>query len=140
MIESGGLMQVTPTALVVEDELMIRMYISDLLESGGFHVVEASSGDEAKARLASGLTPDIVITDINMPGRCNGLMLAECVKAVTPLTPVVVISAHQPAGEPQVHDSFLVKPFQAPELMETVAHLVAGRLKSEPVSSPGTGR
>ena len=56
------------TVLVVDDEVMILRYVRTLLEADGYKVITADSGTEALAQLRSGLRPDAVLLDVNMPG------------------------------------------------------------------------
>jgi CheY-like chemotaxis protein len=44
-----------PVVLVVEDEFLIRMHAAEMIEEGGFEVVEASNADEAVAILEARL-------------------------------------------------------------------------------------
>ena len=58
--------------LVVEDEAMIRMTISDYLRSCGFTVIDVGSADEDFA-LQSGIPANLVFSDVQMPGDWTGL-------------------------------------------------------------------
>lgn len=64
------------TVLVVEDEPLMRMDISDALEDGGFLVLEAANADEAIVILVEHTEIQALFTDIDMPGSMDGLMLA----------------------------------------------------------------
>lgn len=65
------------TVLVVEDEVLLRLTLADELRSRGFNVVEAASGDEARALVLAGVTFDLVMSDITMPGELDGVALAQ---------------------------------------------------------------
>lgn len=67
----------TQTVLVVEDEVLLRLTLSEDLRSRGFSVVEAATGDEARALVLAGVTFDLVISDITMPGELDGVGLAH---------------------------------------------------------------
>lgn len=82
------------TVLVVEDEFLIRMLVSDHLRETGYTVVEACSGDEAITMLKSGVPVDLVFTDVRMPGQIDGLGLLAYVRRTRPGTPVVMTSGH----------------------------------------------
>src|SRR5437016_9555126 len=58
----------TPTILVVEDEVLIRLMISEYLREFGYRVVEARTGAEARRVLQSSQPVDLVFSDIRMPG------------------------------------------------------------------------
>ena len=78
--------------LVIEDESILRKNIVDRLKADGHDVVDAGSG-EAGIELATLLAPDLVLTDLKLPGR-DGLAVLREVKRVTPRTMVVLITAH----------------------------------------------
>ena len=80
--------------LVVEDELIIRMLISDALRDEGFAVIEAVSADEAVDILIAGMAIDLVFSDVRMPGSIDGLGLLRFVNQRFPELPVVLTSAH----------------------------------------------
>jgi DNA-binding NtrC family response regulator len=89
----------SPTrVLVVEDEFLIRISVSDHLRETGFAVVEASNGDEAISVLKAGVAFDVVFTDVRMPGATDGLGLLAYVRATQPGLPVVVTSGHLAPG------------------------------------------
>lgn len=63
--------------LIVEDEVLIRMALSEFLRDAGLSVLEAASGDEAiDVLLARGADIDIVFSDVQMPGKADGFALA----------------------------------------------------------------
>ena len=72
------------TILVVEDELLIRLMIADALRAAGFSVIEAMNADEALAVLRAGVSIDLVMTDIRVPGPTDGLGLADTVRPTWP--------------------------------------------------------
>jgi diguanylate cyclase (GGDEF)-like protein len=78
--------------LVVDDEPDICTLISGFLSSEGYTVIDAASSDEA-LRLFREVPPDLVITDIKMPGR-NGIELLKDIKAEDPSMDVIVLTGH----------------------------------------------
>jgi len=64
------------TILFVEDDPMVRQHTGRQIVSLGYNVVEAENGADAIARVASGLIPDLLFTDVVMPGGMNGRQLA----------------------------------------------------------------
>lgn len=112
--------------LVVEDEIFIRMMISDAFRERGFSVIEAFNGDEAVDLLMTGKTVDLVFSDVRMPGSLDGLGLLEFVRRHAPELPVILTSGHL---EPQLAleqgaRHFLRKPYH----IEAVLGLVASEL------------
>ena len=83
-----------PRILVVEDEFLIRMVVSDHLRDAGFTVIEAFNGDEALKILGSGALVDLIFTDVRMPGLVDGLGLLAYITRHRPTLPVIVTSGH----------------------------------------------
>ncbi len=79
--------------LVVDDSPVDRRLAQGLLESGtGFTVMAASNGSEA-LDLVHRQTPDIIVTDLQMP-EMDGLELVGLVRSSFPLVPVILMTAH----------------------------------------------
>jgi len=67
--------------LLVEDEYMVRELVSTALKKVGYHVIEASNGDEAKEKMKTfGDSIDLVLTDIVMPGLTGKQLVDELSK------------------------------------------------------------
>src|ERR1700760_3715059 len=86
--------QDTPTVLVVEDEVMVRMPIAEYLRDCGYNVVEACDADEAIAAVAESGPVNLVFSDVRMPGRMDGFGLAEWFRANYPDVPVLLTSGY----------------------------------------------
>src|SRR5450432_2779149 len=86
------------TVLIVDDEKNIRRTVRIVLEGEGFAVEEASSGEEALARLPD-VGADVMLLDVQLPG-ISGLETIERIaklkatKAIDPLPTVIMISGH----------------------------------------------
>lgn len=78
--------------LVVEDELLIRCIISEIMRDAGYTVIEAANGDEALEIVRSDISLDLVFSDVKMPGAVDGLGLLAAVKSARPELPVVITS------------------------------------------------
>jgi two-component system response regulator PilR (NtrC family) len=65
--------------LIVDDELSMREFLTILLSQDGYIVETASSGEEAIRLINDGRWPNLILTDLNMPG-INGLELLEQAK------------------------------------------------------------
>jgi DNA-binding response OmpR family regulator len=109
-------------ALIIDDDPWIRTLLSDLLESEGYAVQEASNGSTA-LRLAERDCPSLVLLDLSLP-EGSGLNVLADLRA-TPTTagvPVIVVSgradAHTAAGQAT---AVLTKPFTPAELLAEVA-------------------
>lgn len=99
--------------LVVEDEPLVRMAISDHLDEVGFTVLEASNADEAIAILVKNLDVQIVFTDVDMPGGMDGLKLAAAIRNRWPPIKIVVTSGHRKVNvdDLPVEAQFVPKPY-----------------------------
>jgi CheY-like chemotaxis protein len=125
------------TVLLVEDETAVRASVTRTLESSGFRVLAAASGDEALAILREtppdaarqgGRPFDLLLTDVIMPGM-TGAEVAERVWRMWPGTPVLFISGYAPeevrarSGVP-LEGRLLPKPFTRAELLRRVQEAV----------------
>lgn len=114
--------------LVAEDESLIRLGLSRILQEAG-HTVSCAEDGEAALTLVGQRTPDLVILDIKMP-RMNGLDAARQIHAQTPV-PIIFLTAY---GEQELVEQaarlpvmgYLIKPFQEAELLAMV-EVVAAR-------------
>jgi CheY-like chemotaxis protein len=111
--------------LVVEDDILIRLALSEWLRSEKHEVMEAASGDEAVALLESVLAVDLVVTDVQMPGNVDGIALATRVRRARPGIPVIVVSGLpvSPVIE-AVATAFFRKPYDLQRLAELIASIV----------------
>jgi DNA-binding NtrC family response regulator len=78
--------------LVVDDEPALRDVLEMRVESWGFRVCTAGDADEAE-RVARQRRPDIVVTDVLLPGR-SGVELLRALRAHEPTLPVILMTAH----------------------------------------------
>ena len=120
----------TPTILVVDDELLIRMNVSDFLQDCGFKVLEASNADEAIRILESdAVVLDLVFSDVKMPGTMDGFGLAQWVRARRPKIRVVLASGDA-AKASKAHDicadePFFSKPYDLPMVLAKIRQLLS---------------
>lgn len=110
--------------LVVEDEVLIRLYIADELRLAGFTVIEAAHADEALAYLDAGGEADLVFTDVHMPGALNGVDLARRLRDRYPALPVIITSGKLGRGEVAEFGAFIPKPYQPDGVIDTIVRAV----------------
>jgi CheY-like chemotaxis protein len=95
--EVGAMMETSQSCgakvLVVEDEELISEMIGEALSDSGFEVCVAADANEALEHLAEGFEPDVLFTDINLPGDMDGSLLAFAARKLCPDLPVVYASA-----------------------------------------------
>lgn len=111
------------TILLVEDEILIRTGLADVLHDAGYDVTEACDGDEALDALA---VRDfaMLLTDVKMPGSIDGLELAARWRQLFPARPVLICSAHVAGDRLHEADRLLTKPFAESELLAAVGQLI----------------
>jgi CheY-like chemotaxis protein len=97
--------------LVVEDEVMIRMVLAEMLRDAGYAVVEAANGDEAATVLHAGRPIHLIVTDVRMPGTIDGIALTALSRRLDPARPVIVVSADRGPEAVGVADQFCQKPY-----------------------------
>lgn len=121
--------QTKRVALVVDDSLTMRKVLSRVLEREDFEVVTANDGMDAIQKLQE-LTPDIILTDIEMP-RMDGFEFSRHVRdnVKTSAIPLIVISSrtaekHRNFATQLGVNAFLGKPVQDEELIEQVNALL----------------
>ena len=108
--------------LVVDDDAMVRRVVTLLLDRAGHHVQACASAEEALAAVAQ-RTPDVLLTDVRMPG-LSGPELAQRLRVDHPDLPVVLMSGHtvlEPHEPPVDGALFLPKPFKRAALLEALA-------------------
>ncbi|MES2759980.1 MAG: ATP-binding protein [Pseudomonadota bacterium] len=107
--------------LFVDDDALLRDTVVPALEQAGFRVTAAADGDEAVARLQAGLRPDVVFSDIVMPGGTSGIALAGIVRDRFPGTAVVLATGYsvQRVGLPDVQ--VLSKPYALSAVIDALS-------------------
>jgi CheY-like chemotaxis protein len=113
--------------LFVEDDALVREAVAPALRTCGFEVLEAENGDAALRMLDEGARPDVVFSDIVMPGKVGGIELAAIVRERFPGLRVVLASGYteQEAAIPGVR--VLAKPYAIERLVELLQPEVTGR-------------
>nr|WP_245570035.1 response regulator [Acidipropionibacterium thoenii] len=112
-----------PRVVVAEDEALIRLDLTELLEEHGYQVVgQASDGEEAVA-LATELEPDLVVMDVKMP-KMDGITAADKI-AEDRICAVVMLTAFsqrdliERAKEAGAM-AYVVKPFDASDVVPAI--------------------
>jgi LmbE family N-acetylglucosaminyl deacetylase/ActR/RegA family two-component response regulator len=122
--------------LVVDDDPDVALYTKTVLERRGGCEVRAISDPSLAGIAVDEFRPDVVVTDIEMPGM-TGLKLIELLRADQPDLPIVVMTAHVSVDYAvgalrSQADEFLVKPIASGELVSIVHRLGAqGRANRE---------
>lgn len=106
--------------------MLIRLMIADALRAQGRSVVEASNSEEALIVLASSVPVDLLLTDIRLPSKMDGLSLARSARASRRDLKLVVASSHHAGGDlDAVADAFFCKPYAVNAVVDRVKKLLA---------------
>jgi CheY-like chemotaxis protein len=119
------------TILVVEDEPDLMLTFRIVLQTAGYVVIKASTGEDALSAIET-VVPDAVILDLRLPG-IDGWQVLAAIRQVDLLrnTPIVIASANAEAGERLRAQELgcaemLTKPFSAEELRDTLDRVLTG--------------
>ncbi len=130
----------SPTVLVVEDEVLIRLVIADYLRECGYRVHEAANAAEAVAVLESGTVAiDIVFSDVLMPGDMDGFGLARWVRSHQPNVRVILTSSVERSADIAATlceaGPLLEKPYEPHGVVDRIRQLIA-RSNAGPSARP----
>lgn len=115
------------TVLVVEDEPLLRMAATDMVENAGFIAVEAANATEAVRILESRFDVRIVFSDIDMPMGIDGMRLAAVIRDRWPPIDIILVSGHvdpPKAGLP-ARTLFFSKPFRESDVIGAMKKFAA---------------
>jgi CheY-like chemotaxis protein len=113
------------TVLIADDEPSVRMLVQATIEPDGYHIIEATDGNEAWS-LIQEHRPSLVLLDVRMPGR-TGLEILHAIKSEPELIATKVILLTASAQESEINaglvagaDFYLTKPFSPRDLLSKV--------------------
>ena len=112
--------------LLVDDSATVLLSTSSILAKAGYEVSKAASGAEALKLLQGGLVPNLVITDLNMPGM-NGIEFIRSLRGLPAhkFVPILFLTtesqqAKRAEAKAAGASGWLVKPVTADELLSTI--------------------
>lgn len=120
-----------PSILLVEDEVLLREGVQEMLETHDYHVIGAGDGIEALDWLEQ-VSVSLIITDLVMPNM-DGIEFVEKVRVKYPNIPIIVISGSPGAvmnrlGIDTIQlpgaSASIMKPFKSTELLVAVQKLL----------------
>jgi two-component system, response regulator PdtaR len=109
--------------LIVEDEGLIALHMTEMLEKAGYRVTgPASSGEMVLSKFLIPPMPDLVLMDIALAGKLDGIETARQIRQQFPALPLIFVTAYSPERtlerlqdlEP---DGIIVKPFEDTDLL-----------------------
>jgi type IV pilus assembly protein PilB len=115
-----------PTVLLVDDDLMLRHLATNILQSGGYRVVQAEDGGAALQIVDSGQDISLVVTDLRMPGMDGEAVLKRLrSKVATAMLPIIVLTGSD-EHDTEVRlmdagaDDYIRKPIDPPRFLARV--------------------
>ncbi|HLL26464.1 MAG TPA: PAS domain S-box protein [Xanthobacteraceae bacterium] len=125
----------TETILLVEDDPMVRAHAERQIASFGYRVHSAGKGSEAIKLIDDGLKPDLLLTDVIMPGGMNGRELADELRKSQPDLKVLFTSGYTQgaldSAERISGSNFLSKPFRRAELAAKIRDLLDEKMLAD---------
>jgi DNA-binding response OmpR family regulator len=111
-------------ALIVEDEILIAEELKERLSLLGFSVIAAVDSADEGVAIATRELPDLVLLDIRLKGKKDGIQAAQEIRQKVDL-PVVYLTAYSDRLtvdriKGSEYDGFVLKPFRAGELQSTI--------------------
>ena len=120
-----------PRILLADDHPEMLKAVRVLLEDGLGEVVGAATDGQALVEAAQRLEPDIIITDISMPG-LNGLAATRALQATVPQSKVIILTVHREpvyvslAFKAGARGYLLKRTSLCAELPQAILHVLAG--------------
>jgi CheY-like chemotaxis protein len=108
--------------LIVEDEPLLCLDISEALRSEGYDVLATSNADDAIEVLQSRTDIRTIFTDVNMPGSMDGLKLAAAVRDRWPPVNIIVTTGMRAPRPDELPAKalFIAKPYRSGDVLEAV--------------------
>jgi len=114
------------TVFLVDDSATILLSISNILTKAGYATEKASSAEEALKKFSAGIKADLLITDLNMPGK-NGIELIREVRKLPAykFMPILFLTTESQQSrkleaKAAGASGWIVKPATADELLNTI--------------------
>lgn len=116
--------------LLVDDDVVVRMALTGVLEQSGFAVTTAANVPEALRLITGSETYDVLLSDLHMPGAGDGLTVVSAMRHANPQAVTLRPSAFPEmtaavAAILQQADEILVKPMDIPSLIQVIRERVA---------------
>lgn len=117
------------TILVVDDEVLLRMLMLDVLQDIGYRAIEAADGPNAMKILESDARIDLLITDVGLPGGMNGRQVADAARRTRPDLKILFITGYAEnavvgSGHLAPGMEILTKPFEITAFGQKVRDMI----------------
>lgn len=117
------------TILVVEDEGLIALYLTELMEKAGYKVIgAASSGEMVLRALEESPRPDLILMDIGLAGSLDGIETTRQIRQKTAI-PLIFVTAYTSDDTLErvrgvAADGYISKPFLDKDLLDLVGKTI----------------
>ncbi|GBQ16057.1 response regulator [Swaminathania salitolerans] len=117
---------IAPTVLVVEDQVVLRLFVSEMIEQAGYTVLLAEDADEALSVMERNPEIRLVFSDFEMPSLMSGLDLGHHLSRLRPDIGFVLTSGLKMREQLPLppNSLFLPKPFLESDVCEALRKLV----------------
>jgi len=113
--------------LIIEDDGLIAMYIAETLEKAGYSVLKPEySGEKAINHIETSPLPDLILMDIGLGGKLNGIETAKHILKQCAI-PIIFLSAY--SNQNQINEAlsispygYILKPFIEDDLLAAISH------------------
>ena len=111
--------------LVVEDEFIVSLEIQDRLEALGYRVIGTASKAEEAIKIANECKPDLILMDIQLDGKKDGIDAAFSIKNLYDV-PIIFITAFtekitsERVRKIPPHYGYILKPFEEKDLQKSI--------------------
>jgi CheY-like chemotaxis protein len=132
-IRLGGAKMSANRILIVDDDEVVRMTLTDVLEQSGYAITAAANVPEALKLIAGDESFDVLLSDLHMPGAGDGLTVVSAMRHANPGAVTLLLSAFPEmtaaaAAILQHADEILLKPVDT----TSVIHVIKNQLARDP--------
>ena len=125
----GLILEKSPNILIVEDENIIAMDIQFMLKNLGYKISGVVSSGEDSIKKAFNMLPDLILMDIKLKGKIDGVSAANQIYKSLRI-PVVYLTAYldnstMDRAKETMHFGFISKPFEEKELQNIIEETLA---------------
>jgi len=129
-IRFGGTTMVATRVLLVDDDEVVRMALTEVLELSGFAITSAANVPEALRLICGKESYDVLLSDLHMPGAGDGLTVVSAMRHANPSAVTLLLTAFPEmtaaaAAILQQTDEILVKPVNVTSLVDVIKQRVA---------------
>ena len=126
--------------LVVEDEVLVREMIVDVLIDDGFEVHAVADARDALSHLSAAWPVDVLFTDVDLPGDIDGERLALLARRLRPELAVVYASGSRRSVDQVPGSVFVEKPYEPSRLCALLTRVTQRGRRSSYSSNPPLAR